>query len=67
MMNRDGKPFEAEKSFGLGVLLKLTKKNIPGIEISSNNGKFRSNVTLNQLTNAVNATLKTHNIILKVK
>jgi len=59
-------PFEMEKSFGLGVLLKLTQKNVPGIEISSNGNKFTSNVTMNTLNDAVNATIKAHHIRLKV-
>ena len=64
---KEEKPFEVEKSFGLGVLLKLTKKNVPGIEISSNGKTFTSNVTLNKLTDAVNDTLKTHHIRLKIE
>lgn len=66
MTNKD-KTFEASKSFGLGVLLKLTKKNTNGIKIFSNGEKFTSNVTLGTLTDAVNATIKTHNIKLKIK
>ncbi len=66
-MTTKEKPFEASKSFGLGVLLKLTKKNSSGIEIFSNGEKFTSNVTLGKLTDAVNATIKSHNITLKIK
>ncbi len=66
-MEHKKKPFELEKTFGLGVLLKLTKKNVHGIEISSNGNKFISNVTLNKLTDAVNATIKAHNINLKIR
>ncbi len=61
------KPFEVSKTFGLGVLLKLTKKNVSGIEISSNGEKFTSNVNLNTLSDAVNATIEAHNIHLKIK
>lgn len=61
-MKNQEKPFEMAKTFGLGVLLKLTKKNIPGIKISSDGNKFISNVTLHQLNDAVNATLKAHHI-----
>lgn len=61
------KPFKMPKTFGLSVLLKLTKKNVRGIEISSDGEKFTSNVSMNKLTDAVNATLKAHNINLKVK
>lgn len=66
-MENSEKPFEVSKSFGLGVLLKLTKKSSNGIEIFSNGEKFTSNVTLGTLTDAVNATIKTHNIKLKIK
>ncbi|MBU1194841.1 MAG: hypothetical protein KKE62_14475 [Proteobacteria bacterium] len=66
-MENSEKPFEVSKSFGLGVLLKLTKKSSSGIEIFSNGEKFTSNVTLGTLTDAVNATIKTHNIKLKIK
>lgn len=66
-MNKNNNKFEITKTFGLGVLLKLTKKNIPGIEITTNGNKFTTNVTFNELNDAVNATIKTHNIRLKIK
>ncbi|MCP4718096.1 MAG: hypothetical protein GY860_01450 [Desulfobacteraceae bacterium] len=66
-MNSDKKSFEIKKTFGVGVLLKLTKKNIPGIEISTKGNKFTSNLSLNELSDAVNATMKTHNIRIKIK
>ena len=66
-MGNSEKNFEIKKTFGLGVLLKLTKKNIPGIKISTKGNKFISNVSLNELSEAVNATMKTHNIRLKIK
>ncbi len=65
MTNKE-KPFEITKTFGLGVLLKLTKNNCQGIEIISNGKTFTSNVTLDKMTEAVNATIKSHNINLKV-
>ena len=37
------KTFEVKKIFGLGVLLKLTKKSVTGIEVSINGNKFTSN------------------------
>jgi hypothetical protein len=58
---------EIKKTFGLGVLLKLTKKNATGIEITTVGNKFTSNVSLNELNDAVETTLKTHNIRLKIK
>ena len=64
-MENNNTSFEISKTFGLGVLLKLTKKNIKGIEISSNGEKFSSNVNLSKLSDAVNATIKKHNITLK--
>lgn len=64
-MENSEKNFEIKKTFGLGVLLKLTKKNVQGIEISSQGDKFVSNVSVGRLTQAVEATLKSHNITLK--
>ncbi len=64
-MENSEKKFEIKKTFGLGVLLKLTKKNVPGIEISSQGNRFVSNVSADRLTQAVEATLKSHNITLK--
>ena len=66
-MNTDNNKFEIKKTFGLGVLLKLTKKNVEGIEITSNGDKFTSNVSLNELSKAVETTIKAHNIHLKIK
>lgn len=66
-MNTDNKKFEIKKTFGLGVLLKLTKKNVEGIEITTNGDKFTSNVSLNELSKAVETTIKAHNIHLKIK
>ncbi len=66
-MKNEEKPFEIEKTFGLGVLLKLTKKNVPGIKILSNGKTFVSNVALDKLSDAVDATIKTHNISLRYK
>ncbi|SDU04060.1 hypothetical protein [Desulfobacula phenolica] len=66
-MTNEEKYFKVPKTFGLSVLLKLTKKNVRGIEISSDGEQFTSNVPMNTLTDAVNATIKAHNINLKIK
>ncbi|WP_022665200.1 hypothetical protein [Desulfospira joergensenii] len=66
-MGRQDKPFEVEKTFGLGVLLKLTKKNLEGVEISTNGNKFRSNLSRDELNDAVTRIMETHNIRLKIK
>jgi hypothetical protein len=66
-MNTDNKTFAIRKSFGMGVLLKLTKKNVAGIEISTHGNNFTSNVSLNELSDAVETTIKAHNIRLKLK
>jgi hypothetical protein len=65
-MTNEEKPFEITKSFGLGVLLKLTKNKCPDIKIISNGKTFASNVTLDKMTEAVNDTLESHHIRLKV-
>ncbi len=57
--------FEVNKTFGLGVLLKLTKKNVQGIKISKNGNKFVANVGIGKLSQAVDSTLKKYNIIFK--
>ncbi len=64
-MNKKDELFEAEKTFGLGVLLKLTKMNFTGIQILTKGNKFTSNVTLNRVTDAVNSTIEKHNIQIK--
>lgn len=61
----EDKNFEIEKTFGLGVLLKLTKKNINGIQIESHGDKFVSNVNSETLHKAVEDTIKSHRINLK--
>ncbi len=66
-MDNIDKNFEAEKTFGLGVLLKLTKKNIQGIKISTDGKKFVSNVSVGKLSQAVDTTLKMHNIVFKCR
>ena len=66
MKNID-KNFEVEKTFGLGVLLKLTKKTVQGIKISTDGNKFVSNVSVGKLSQAVDTTLKTYNILLKCR
>jgi len=65
-MENNEKPFEIAKTFGLGVLLKLTKNNCREIKITTGGKTFTSNVTLNKMTEAVNDTIKSHNIHLKV-
>lgn len=59
--------FEMAKSFGLGVLLKLTKTSVGGIKIWEREGKLRSNVGRAELCLAVDKTIKAHHINLKVK
>ena len=66
-MNKENKKFEIKRTFGLGVLLKLTKKNVNGIEISTDGNNFTSNVSRNEMNKAVETTIKAHNIRLKIK
>ena len=66
-MSKGEKPFEAEKTFGLGVLLKLTKKNLDGIDISTTGNKFTSSLSLDELNKAVDRIMQTHNIKIKLK
>lgn len=64
-MKRREKPVEIEKTFGIRVLLKLTRTNVEGIKISEKDGRLTSNVSLNELSRAVDATVESHNIRLK--
>lgn len=66
-MSKGNQPFEVEKSFGLGVLLKLTKKNLKGVDISTQGNKFISNLSRNEMNDAVNRVMRTHNIRIKLK
>lgn len=66
-MKTGNKPLNIERSFGMGVLLKLTQKNTNGIKISTDGQRFSSNVSLNELSQAVDAVLESHNIRLKIK
>lgn len=66
-MKRNDKPFEMVKSFGLGVLLKLTKTNVGGITIREQNGRFLSNVGRAELQMAVDKTIRDHHIRLRTK
>jgi len=66
-MSKGNKPFEVEKSFGLGVLLKLTKKNLKGIDISTTGNKFTSSLTHNEINKAVDRIMQAHNIKIKIK
>lgn len=65
-MNTHGKKFEVKKTFGLSVLLKLTRKNIQGVEIFEHNGQYTSNLDLAELSKAVTKTMDTHNIKLVI-
>lgn len=60
------KPFKVKKTFGIDVLLKLTKTTINGIEASESDGKYTFNVSVAELNRAVNITLANHNISLLV-
>ena len=61
------KPFEVEKSFGLGVLLKLAQKSVSGVEISTKGNKLTSNLSMAELNDVVERLMKTHNIRLKIE
>jgi len=60
------KTLDVEKRFGLGVLLKLTKQHVEGIEITTQGDRFNSNVSVTELSQAVDSVLKTHNIRLEI-
>ncbi len=64
-MTDNNKSFQIKKTFGVGVLMKLTKKNVPGIKIDTVGDNFVSNVSPDQLKDAVEKTLVSHNIRVK--
>lgn len=66
-MSNDHKPLDIERSFGLGVLLKLTKKHVDGVEISTDGERFSSNLSVRDLSKAVDTVLETHNIRIKTR
>ncbi|WDP91863.1 MAG: hypothetical protein HUN04_19975 [Desulfobacter sp.] len=61
------KDFDAKKTFGLSVLLKLTRKSVEGIEISESNGRYTSNMGTEELVRAVTRTMEAHNIRLRLE
>ncbi len=66
-MKNPDESFEMKKTFGLGVLLKLTKNDTKGIKISTTGNKFRSNLSRNELNSAVDKTIKARNIKIKTE
>jgi hypothetical protein len=65
-MNTPKKDFNVKKTFGLSVLLKLTRKSVDGIEISESNGRYTSNLGLEEMSKAVTTTMEAHNINLRI-
>ncbi|MCG8531263.1 MAG: hypothetical protein MI749_11415 [Desulfovibrionales bacterium] len=64
-MEKKNNTFQIKRTFGLGVLLKLTKTNVQGLNISTDGVNFIADRNLDQMTQAVEATLAQHNIALK--
>jgi len=66
-LEKGDRPFEVKKSFGMDVLLKITKNTVGGIETSdSTDGKsIQSNLSVNELSSAVDKTIYAHGIKLK--
>jgi hypothetical protein len=65
-MQFDEKFLNIKKTFGLGVLMKLTQKSVPGIEINTVGDRLISNVSLTRLKEAVEKTMTSHNIRVKI-
>lgn len=61
------KTFNIKRSFGMGVLLKLIKKNVKGLNISTDGKRFSSNLSVHELSRVVDRVLKVHNIRLKTE
>ena len=60
------RPFNVNKTFGIDVLLKLTKARLTNIEAFEDGGKYTFNVSAEELNRAINETLLNHNISLLV-
>ena len=61
------KTFNIKRSFGIRVLLKLIKKNVKGLRITTDGKRFSSNLSVHELSRAVDRVLKVHNIRLKTE
>ena len=66
-MSKATSSFEIEKTFGIDVLLKLTKINNNDILFSESGGKYTFNISMDELKQAVCTTLVNHNISLMVE
>lgn len=64
-MSNEDKALDIERSFGVGVLLKLIKKNVKGVEISTDGERFSSNMSVRELSKAADTVLETHHIKIK--
>lgn len=65
-MESNDKLFNVKKTFGLGVLMKLTKKNMNGIIIESVGDRLVSNSSLDEIKEAVAHITRSHRIRIKV-
>ncbi len=54
-----------KKNFGIRVLFKLMRTQIPGIKISADGRHFSSDIPFNELAPVVDNVLETHNIRLQ--
>ena len=66
-MSNELNGFKMKKSYGLGVLLKLTKTYVNGIKICEEDGQWASNVGRSELCHAMEMTVRAHNINVKVE
>lgn len=65
-MKDEKENFEVKKTFGIDVLLKITKSNINGIDIKETDGKCISNLSPREMDKAVTQTMADFDISLKI-
>ena len=65
-MNKTIRPFEVKKTFGIDVLLKLMKTDNNDLKIFEKAGSYRFDISMKELINKADFTLKYHNIYLRV-
>ncbi len=65
-MGKEEIALEMNKSYGLAILLKLTKTYIRGIEVCEHNGRWATNVGRKELCYAMDMTVRDHHINVRI-
>lgn len=65
-MKEKAKKYNIKRTFGMDVLLKLTKTKVHGLKVLECGGKYTFNISAEELSKAVYGTLVSYNICLLV-